>query len=94
MVSPISSHSDHFYSVHIDIVGPLPSASLPILAYPLPFRYLLTCVVLIELLADVKPFLSLVHLLLQLLLLLCLGGSPCSRFGVHLEVVTGRGPRI
>ena len=43
-IEPISAPSDRFQTVHIDIVGPLAPASIPKFPYPLPFRYLLTCI--------------------------------------------------
>lgn len=43
-IVPTNAPTDGFQTVRIDIVGPLPQATSPVCPYPLPYRYLLTCI--------------------------------------------------
>ncbi|KAF2347963.1 Integrase catalytic core [Trinorchestia longiramus] len=89
-VSPIAPKSDRFHSVHIDIVGPLTPASLPSLAYPLPFRYILTCIDRATRWCEAVP---LVDTSASSVAIAFMSGW-ISRFGVPLEVITDRGAQF
>ena len=84
-MSQIFSHSDRFHIIHIDIVGPFPSATLPSWYYPLPFRYLLTWV-------DREPLIRVDTSATSVALSNMFGWI--SRFGVPLDVVTDRGAQF
>lgn len=89
-VSPISAPTDRFQTVHIDIVGPLPSASLPNYPYPLPFQYLLTCIDRATRWTEAIP---LVNTTAQSIAIAFVSGW-ITRFGVPLHVVTDRGSQF
>ncbi|KAF2345732.1 Reverse transcriptase domain [Trinorchestia longiramus] len=89
-VSSIAPKSDRFHSVHIDIVGPLTPASLPTLAHPLPFRYILTCIDRATRWCEAVP---LVDTSASSVAIAFMSGW-ISRFGVPLEVVTDRGAQF
>ncbi|KAF2352590.1 Zinc finger H2C2-type histone UAS binding [Trinorchestia longiramus] len=89
-VSPIAPESDRFHSVHIDIVGSLTPASLPTFAYPLPFRYILTCIDRATRWCEAVP---LVDTSASSVAIAFMFGW-ISRFGVPLEVVTDRGAQF
>lgn len=90
LVEPISTPTDRFQTVHIDIVGPLPPASLPNYPYPLPFRYLLTC---IDRATRWSESIPLTDTTASSVAIAFISGW-ISRFGVPLEVVTDRGSQF
>ena len=89
-ILPISTPSDRFETVHIDIVGPLPSATLPNYPYPLPFRYLLTCIDRATRWAEAIP---LVDTTASSVAIAFVNGW-VSRFGIPLHVVSDRGAQF
>ncbi|KAF2349906.1 Zinc finger H2C2-type histone UAS binding [Trinorchestia longiramus] len=89
-VSPIAPKLDRFHSVHIDIVGPLTPASLPTLAYSLPFRYILTCIDRATRWCEAVPLGDTSASSVAI----AFTSGWISRFGVPLEVVTDRGAQF
>lgn len=89
-ILPISSPSDRFQCVHIDIVGPLPPASVPDSTYFLPYKYLLTCIDRSTRWAEAIP---LINTTAKSVAIAFLTGW-ISRFGVPLEVITDRGSQF
>lgn len=89
-ISPISSPADRFQSVHIDIVGPLCQATLPGCPYPLPYRYLLTCIDRATRWPEAIP---LVDITASSVATAFVSGW-VARFGVPLHVVTDRGSQF
>lgn len=89
-VEPISAPSDRFQTVHIDIVGPLPPATLPTCPFPLPYRYLLTCIDRATRWTEAIP---LTDITAQSVAIAFTNGW-VSRFGVPLQVVTDRGTQF
>ena len=89
-IEPISAPSDRFQTVHIDIVGPLPPATLPTCPFPLPFRYLLTCIDRATRWTEAIP---LTDITAQSVAIAFTNGW-VSRFGVPLQVITDRGTQF
>lgn len=89
-VSSISAPTDRFQTVHIDIVGPLPPATLPNHPYPLPYNYLLTCIDRATRWTEAIP---LTDTTARSIAIAFVSGW-VSRFGVPLQVVTDRGAQF
>ncbi len=89
-VSPISTPTDRFQTVHIDIVGPLPPATLPNYPYPLPYSYLLTCIDRATRWTEAIPIIDTTASSVAIAFV----AGWISRFGVPLQVVTGRGAQF
>ena len=89
-VSAISAPSDRFQTVHIDIVGPLPPATLPNHPYPLPYRYLLTCIDRATRWTEAIPLIDTTASSTSIAFV----AGCVSRFGVPLQVVTDRGAQF
>lgn len=89
-ISPISATTDRFQTVHIDIVGPLPSASLPAYPYPFPFKYLSTCIDRATRWTEVIPIIDTTANSVAIAFV----AGWISRFGVPLHVVTDRGAQF
>ena len=89
-IEPISASSDRFQTVHIDIVGPLPPATLPNYPYPLPFHYLLTCIDRATRWSEAIP---LTDTKASSVAIAFVSGW-ISRFGVPLQCVTDRGSQF
>ena len=89
-IQPISSPSDRFQSIHIDIVGPLPTPYLPNHSEPLPYQYLLTCIDRATRWTEAIP---LVNTCASSVAIALISGW-ISRFGVPLSLVTDRGSQF
>lgn len=86
----INAPSDRFHTIHIDIVGPLPPASLPNYPYPLPFQYLLTCIDRATWWTEAIPLVDTTAVSVAIAFV----GGWVVRFGVPLYVVTDRGSQF
>ncbi|XP_076065222.1 uncharacterized protein LOC143039237 [Oratosquilla oratoria] len=89
-ISPISAPTDRFQSVHIDIVGPLPPATLPNYPYPLPYKYLLTFIHRATRWTEAIP---LIDTTATPVAISFVSGWICS-FGVPLHVIMDRGSQF
>ena len=89
-VDPISAPSDRFQTVHMDIVGPLPPASLPNYPYPLPYKYLLTCIDRATRWTEAVPLVDTTAISVAIAFV----SGWITRFGVPLSVVTDRGAQF
>ena len=89
-VVTIAPQSDRFQTVHIDIVGPLPTAYCTDHNYPLPYRYLLTCIDRATRWTEAIPLIDTTASSVALAFV----SGWISRLGVPLEVVTDRGPQF
>ena len=89
-VSAISAPTDRFQTVHIDIVGPFPPATLPNYMYPLPYRYLLTCIDRATRWVEAIPLIDITASSTAVAFV----AGWVSRFGVPLQVVTDRGAQF
>ncbi|XP_063873208.1 uncharacterized protein LOC135107372 [Scylla paramamosain] len=77
-------------TVHIDIVGPLPPATLPNYSYPLPYSYLLTC---IDRATRWREAIPVIDTNASSVAIAFVAGW-ISHFGVPLQVVTDRGAQF
>ena len=89
-VLPISIPTDRFQTVHIDIIGPVPPATLPTVVHHLPFRYPHTC---IDRATRCCEAISLIDTTATSVAIAFMSGL-ISRFGVPLQVVTDRGSQF
>lgn len=89
-IEPISAPTDRFETIHIDIVGPLPTAAHPDIPYPLPFRYILTCIDRATRWPEAIPLIDVTATSVAQAFV----EGWVSRFGVPLHVVTDRGTQF
>ena len=89
-VVTIAPQSDRLISVHIDIVGPLPTAYATDHHFPLPYRYLLTCIDRSTRWTEAIPLIDTTASSVALAFV----SGWVSRLGVPLEVVTDRGSQF
>lgn len=82
--------SSRFQTVHIDIVGPLPTVQNPSDPYISPYRYLLTCIDRTTRWIEVKPLADITARTVTKAFI----DIWISRFGVPLHVVTDRGSQF
>ena len=89
-VSNFDLPSSRFQTVHIDIVGPLPTVQNPSDPYISPYRYLLTCIDRTTRWIEVKPLADITAKSVTKAFI----DAWISRFGVPLHVITDRGSQF
>ena len=89
-VSNFDLPSSRFQTVHIDIVGPLPTVQNPTDPYISPYRYLLTCIDRATRWIEVQPLADITAKTVTRAFI----DVWISRFGVPLHVITDRGSQF